>query len=358
MPAPIVLIEYERMRELSHRFQRQAEVVLQLDQQLNQLYQQLLCDWQGDSANHFFNEMQTNVFPALGRLKAVLITAQQVTLNVNGLLREAEIEAASLFNQTFDEINLPTIGMYGNPAAKSTEVRNPEYRKVDKPAFAKGSGDSDAIAFDDVNQGLIADCYLMAGLAAIAKTNPDVIRNAIRDNGDGTYTVTFYPEQGFLGFFGKRSKVEVRVTNDFVYAKDGKTPAYAQLSNDSEIWPMLIEKAYAQHKGSFAAIAYGDPGEFMALLTGKDSSQINGSKVDFTQLKQRLDSGDAITAGTYKSLSNPPSDVDARHAYVIQSIDLNKQTVTMYNPWGYEHPTISFDEFKKHYQQVSINEKD
>ena len=213
---------------------------------------------------------------------------------------------------------------------------------------------------DDVKQGLLGDCYLMAGLAAIAKTNPDVIRKAIRDNGDGTYTVTFHPEaeSGIKKIFGMRSTVEVTVTNEFPHTKGAIDPAFAKLSNDSEMWPMLIEKAYAKYKGGYANIELGNAGEFIELLTGNDSVHTNVADVDFATLKRQVDQGDAVTTGTPDKLNNPPQFVSEDHAYVVQHVDLNNKTVTLYNPWGTEHPTISFDEFKANYEQVAVNEKD
>ncbi|ABX05491.1 MAG TPA: WXG100 family type VII secretion target [Herpetosiphon sp.] len=361
MSATVVEINYAQMQQLSQRFQRQAEVVSQLQQQLNHTYQQLQNDWHGDAAKSFFNEMQTSIFPTFGKLKEVLVTAQQVTLNVNSILREAETEAANLFQGAFDGGAAAGNGkgIYeANPAGKSKLVTDPEYRKIEQPAFAQDADDSADIAIDDVKQGQLGDCYLMAGTAAIANTRPDIIRNAIRDNGDGTYTVTLYPEEGVSGFFGMRSKVEVTVTNEFVHSKGSGALGYAQLSDEFEIWPMLVEKAYAQHKGGYANIVSGNAGEFMAILTGNDSSHTDVEDVDFADLKSRLDNGAAITAGTPDSLTNKPAGVHADHAYVIKSIDPTNKTVTLYNPWGYDHPTITFDEFKANYETVSINEKD
>jgi hypothetical protein len=48
----------------------------------------------------------------------------------------------------------------------------------------------------DVKQGALGDCYLLAALAAVAKTNPALIERMISDNGDGTYNVTIYEDKG------------------------------------------------------------------------------------------------------------------------------------------------------------------
>lgn len=48
------------------------------------------------------------------------------------------------------------------------------------------------VGLDDVIQGRIANCYMVGAFAAVAHREPETIRNAIKDNGDGTYTVRFF----------------------------------------------------------------------------------------------------------------------------------------------------------------------
>ncbi len=67
-------------------------------------------------------------------------------------------------------------------------------RPIDDQAYQYVSGSlyQNGVAATDVAQGDTGDCYLMASLAAIAKTSPATIQNMIHDNGDGTFTVRFY----------------------------------------------------------------------------------------------------------------------------------------------------------------------
>jgi len=112
--------------------------------------------------------------------------------------------------------------------------------------FASPAGRAEAeIHPNDVTQGSLGDCWLAAAMAAVARARPEVIRSLIHDRGDGTYDVSLYIAEG--GGFAE-SPQTVRVSSSFP-AQSGR-PAYARAGDTSaaglrELWPMLIEKAYA-----------------------------------------------------------------------------------------------------------------
>ena len=56
------------------------------------------------------------------------------------------------------------------------------------PLFS-GSGPS----YKDLEQGKLGDCYFLSALGSIADASPQAIENIFLDNGDGTYTVRFFP---------------------------------------------------------------------------------------------------------------------------------------------------------------------
>ena len=47
-------------------------------------------------------------------------------------------------------------------------------------AFVQGEGDAHEVDPHDVNQGALGDCYLIAGMAAVARADPEAIKNAIK----------------------------------------------------------------------------------------------------------------------------------------------------------------------------------
>jgi hypothetical protein len=283
-----------------------------------------------------------------------------------------------------------SLGSFGvEDAAVATESQsskscpNCEPLKTPSTPFAKGAGDSVDIALNDIKQGAIGDCFLMAAQGALASANPDTIRNAIRDNGDGTYTVTLYEKSG--GFLGLGQSVEKReITVNAEFPKDGKhaNPTGDQVDNKAEIWPLIVEKAYAQLKGGYEAISQGGlPKDVMFALTGKEANSVKTNKLSFDDLAANLSGGQAVTASTTDLRNVPfatPGDAssggvygmittkgtgtkDERHAYIVQSTYVaadGQQMVRLFNPWGSSHPSdMPFAEFQKLFTHVDISGK-
>jgi hypothetical protein len=63
--------------------------------------------------------------------------------------------------------------------------------RLRNPLFVKDGSDVHEVDMNDVDQGGIGNCYVMASIAAVARQDPERIKNMVHDNGDGTYTVTF-----------------------------------------------------------------------------------------------------------------------------------------------------------------------
>lgn len=122
----------------------------------------------------------------------------------------------------------------------------------------------------DALQGVIGDCYYLSALSALARARPELLREAFRDNGDGTFTARFFrrAEDG--------SRVAEAVTVDGsvpLRATDGH-PIYArarELSGGAkELWPLVAEKAYAAWKGGYHVMGEGGlVEETLEELTGE-----------------------------------------------------------------------------------------
>ncbi|MGV3619210.1 MAG: C2 family cysteine protease [Archangium sp.] len=226
---------------------------------------------------------------------------------------------------------------------------------------------------DDVRQGQIGNCYFPAAMAAIAKSNPEAITNMVKDNGDGTYTVTFKQKDWATG----RSKdVPVKVDGD-LYARSYGGALYGHSSNSSdakkmELWFPLVEKAYAQWKGSYNTIGNGGHvSDVFEDVLGVDASyqSLGYGSPDkaWNQIVANVDAGKAVGAGTYgedREALYTNSGVYANHAYSILGYEKSgtDRFVILRNPWGESEPAgngpndgvfkLKLEDFTKLYQSL------
>ncbi|MBN1946048.1 MAG: hypothetical protein JW797_10250 [Bradymonadales bacterium] len=132
---------------------------------------------------------------------------------------------------------------------------------------------------EDVLQGSLGDCYLLASLGAVVAARPDIIQDMITyDSGSKLFTVTFQELQDDGSF-----KPHVEVVDSYLPSSiTSKYPKYA--GNDGKewdpkdmvLWPAIIEKAYAQWQGGYKALEEhgGLAEEVMMALTGGESGSI------------------------------------------------------------------------------------
>lgn len=199
----------------------------------------------------------------------------------------------------------------------------------------------DGVHYDDVIQGSIANCYMVAAFSSIAHADPSLIEDAIQDNGDGTYTVRFYEKSGYYSSSAKPVYVTV---DDDLPTSGGSSSKYANGRDRKELWVGILEKAYAQWKGGYEQVGNGGiSGEVMTALTGKSYGYTNLAHAlpdtVFNRIKNGAASGKPMAAGTYgekDGVDYTGTGVYAWHAYtVLGAVEENGvKYVQLRNPWG------------------------
>ena len=171
-------------------------------------------------------------------------------------------------------------------------------------ARAEGSLFVDGASSRDVDQGNVGDCYLMAGLGAVALQDPARIRNMFTDNGDGTFTVRFFRD-GRAEYVTVDRYLPVDANGRLVFANDGQLAS----SPTNELWGALAEKAYAQlaesgwsrgaaKPNAYASISVGWEADVVIQLTGKQEAwvQMANNTTTFNALVSAATSGAAAHA--------------------------------------------------------------
>ena len=259
-----------------------------------------------------------------------------------------------------------------NPDPTNEYAKNATYSEVKGVVAVKGEGDDHEIAPNDVEQGSLGDCYFVAQLAAQAKTNPGRIKDLIKDNGDGTYTVSLFLKDPAKPW--QRQKKDIVVDGQFPHS--GGSVAYAKPGDRGEqgpeLWVMLIEKAFAKHTGSFEGIrgSKTKDGDVFAMMSGEASSSFSPAGVGEDKMLERLAKavaeGKAVSFGAKnKDSLDEKGQAEAKeagvvlnHAYALEGVDQKGKTVSLRNPWGVKHLTnFAAEKVIKFYSTVDIAAK-
>lgn len=279
---------------------------------------------------------------------------------------QAAIKKAEAKLTNLQEKNAPT---ESTPKVLKKHKGKYNYGEIVAELFVKGAIDENKIDPNDVQQGQLGDCYFLAAIAAVARANPKALEKLIKDNKDGTYDVTLYVHKHFLTW--KRTPTVITVKPEFPKKADG-TPAYAK-TGDKELWVMLLEKAYAQHEGSYKGIHGGYTEKAMGVLTGENGTSYKISKYTEKQILEEFaaaiknkqpivaDSKKIGKKNKEKSKLAKGLNIIGGHSYPVKGVSGNN--ISLQNPWTNVNTgnasdnydiTLSVSDFKKYFNDFNI----
>jgi hypothetical protein len=253
---------------------------------------------------------------------------------------------------------------------KNPAVLKGDLKKVQPELIEGGELFRNGVSGKDPEQNYIGDCYLMAAMSSVANSSPEAIAKMFKAEKDGTYTVTLFDRKG-----GKLVPHPVRVDADL--PRNGWYGyVYARSHDPKELWPALLEKAFAARAGSYGKIEAGVPGEAMEEITGLKSTDLDlrakGTKPDdtFAKISAAVKAGKPITAATLSDASAAKytnTNIYADHTYSIFGVSTEggQKFVQLRNPWGSSEPAnngrddgvfkLPLQRFMELFSGVSIN---
>jgi hypothetical protein len=204
---------------------------------------------------------------------------------------------------------------------------------------------------------LLGDCHLLAPLAAMVSTTGGraAIRDAISErknekNEVVAYSVRLYDRPWLRPYTLEETLIEVPAHTPYVVG-------HAKAMSDGqryEVWPLLVEKAYAQLRGGYNIIGRNAPVlGAMEALTGREVAHLDASQVPEAVFADRdkvvvLSSRHGIEPNAYKLKDD--------HAYaLVKRVGGGERVLELYNPWGTEEPTrVPISEVAKWFSSVDI----
>ncbi len=251
----------------------------------------------------------------------------------HALMHEVPILFAQATTKATETVATTTVASTSKATVAPNAVADPavtdgsyKYESFASDPLFSSSGPS----INDISQGELGDCYLLSVLSSVAKTDAALIRQVVKANTNGTYTVAF------------TAKKTVTVDADLATLPDGR-PAYAQLGAGDSVWVAVVEKAYADYVNpkadSYTTIDGGWMGSAFSALGLKSTSTFSASSATAlaTLVQKDLKANDFVTMGTasYVGVNSP---LVAGHAYEINAVTLDKKgnvtSITLRNPWG------------------------
>ncbi|HEY9758684.1 MAG TPA: C2 family cysteine protease [Oculatellaceae cyanobacterium] len=322
------------------------------------------------SKHEWFFSQQTITASDLNALQEIDNTVSTLTQNI---LNKPSAERSKLLTELSNKDDYKLISSVYETCRQV--ALNGQFEGVSHLLYNGGAGE--AIRPDAVHQGVIGDCYFEAVVASLAQSNPKAIANMIKDNADGSFTVTFpgAPDE------------PVTVT----------APTEAELGlfnagGSYGTWASVLEKAYGKFRDNQnwfsnsvpqeAANSAGRAEPVIKLLTGKDATLTVLENLDdrkaiadaltkaFSSTPQKIVSAAVHHRRTWSewynnvSLSSNSTDgFPEKHQYSILGFTPNGKgggMVKIRNPWGGQNGTtfgtieVPLETFMRNFHDLSI----
>ena len=187
---------------------------------------------------------------------------------------------------------------------------NDTYNNITYPTVSNALFGASGPSKDDINQGVMGDCYFLASCAEVAAMNPTHIESMFSNNGNGTYGVRFY-------YDGAPEYVTVNMS----LADGGKL-----FNKAPDIWASLAETAWAEFQAinpDTGVSGYNDGNSWNSIGNGGSGGCALEALTGASKITEFWGSSGAWYGETYNSSldPNPGSYTSPSAASVLQTIE-------------------------------------
>ncbi len=302
-----------QLRALAASFDQHADVLERCRQQVGGAIR--IGAWQGPDASRFRQHWDSQLAAQL------MATAHS--------LRDNAAKARTNADQQETASQVDSSGGSGTGSPPSSPPAADDPKLTDdlgeyEPADDIGLGDDDLLP-TEIEQGSLGDCWFLAGLGAVVHDNPDFIREHMRQNPDGTWTITMY-----------RDGEPVEITVEPTVPSNGEGARSGEPN-----WASLYEKAAAVYwGGDYDNLDGGWSSDAFEAITGATAD--HSGELNLADIRDRLADG-PVAVGTEKAPTWWPFDdqiddnrIVPNHAYIVDDVrEIDGELkIHVLNPWG------------------------
>lgn len=192
------------------------------------------------------------------------------------ILKQCEAEQKPFFDDTFWYGSRRA--MYPKGAPEDCTVTEPKKVMRATELYPGATLFSGGVGANDIIQGAVGDCFFIGAVSALASLKTDKLKPLER-------LFTFHNIQwGIFGVcFFKNGEWEWVIVDDWIAVnQDGRDvwPQYASPGTEAELWPLIIEKAYAKLHFCWDSIDGGWSRQALEDMTGGLAYTLNLEKQD------------------------------------------------------------------------------
>ena len=234
------------------------------------------------------------------------------------------------------------------------DITEVEWKRPQEIAGGDAAFVTSGITRFDVIQGRLANCWFIGVLANLADTK----------NKDATVLEKLFDEHQsidnenaeFTFYFRRNGEWEEVTVDDSLPCKpESETLLFCKSEDPAEFWPSLLEKAYAQFKGSYADLEWDYAVTALNELTDDDWEKMREFADMYVPICHSIDCCGIVLTSTIRDPDNilPEVNLVARHVYSITGHKVDEtfgQCLRIRNPWGsheYNGPEAHLDNEKE-----------